>query len=45
MAANTLYTLVLFVDDKKDNEGLEKIDMVPSSWLTYDEKSDCLKCP
>ncbi|XP_018329088.1 uncharacterized protein LOC108739603 isoform X2 [Agrilus planipennis] len=45
MAVNTAYTLVLFVDDKKDNGDLESIDMVPSFWLKYDEEDDCLKCP
>lgn len=43
MPGTTKYTLVLFVDDKKNANDLESVDVVPSSWLSYDE--DCLKCP
>ncbi|XP_025835995.1 uncharacterized protein LOC112906303 [Agrilus planipennis] len=45
LAANSAYSLVLYVDDRKDINSLEMIDIVPSSWLTYDDKDDCLKCP
>lgn len=39
------YTLVVFVDDKKDPSALASIDAVPSSWVIYDEKNDSLQCP
>ncbi|KAK9881203.1 hypothetical protein WA026_015319 [Henosepilachna vigintioctopunctata] len=45
MAATSAYSLVLYVDDRKDINSLGMIDIVPSSWLTYDDKDDCLKCP